>query len=187
MKRLFIIHGYQASPEDHWFKWLASKMKKYNYQSVIVPLPNSSHPIQQQWRNRLQDYMENALDEDSIIVAHSLGVIAVLEYLSHANLTREIKGLFLVSGFAQPLNTISELDDFVQACNINYESIPARLIYTIGATEDPAVPINYTEALSDKLNTNTIKIDHQGHFLGREGYKSFPELFELIQNSINDH
>ena len=36
MKQLFIIHGYQASTNSHWFQWLADKMAKYGYKTRVL-------------------------------------------------------------------------------------------------------------------------------------------------------
>jgi predicted alpha/beta hydrolase family esterase len=44
MKNLFIIHGYKANTESHWFQWLKSSMMRYGYTTEIIPLPNSAQP-----------------------------------------------------------------------------------------------------------------------------------------------
>lgn len=43
-KQLFIVHGYQATPQDHWFPWLAEEMRKEGYQTTSIPLPHSDQP-----------------------------------------------------------------------------------------------------------------------------------------------
>jgi len=37
MKRAFIIHGYGATPEDHWFSWLAQQLQAAGVATVRSP------------------------------------------------------------------------------------------------------------------------------------------------------
>ncbi|MCD8919467.1 RBBP9/YdeN family alpha/beta hydrolase [Staphylococcus gallinarum] len=184
MKQLFIIHGYQASTNSHWFQWLADKMAKYSYKTQIVYLPNSKNPDFKQWEQALKDNLDNKLNSQTIIVAHSLGVITTLNYLSKLNQMPKIKGLFLVSGFIQTLNNIPELDNYIQQCKVTPENIQASHIYSIAANQDPVVNIKSSEQLSNAFNIDTYTIQHNGHFLGNEGYETFSELYNLISKTL---
>ena len=77
MKNMFIIHGYQASTESHWFEWLATQMKSYDYHTEIVYLPNTNDPDLDAWDSAIQHSLNHKLDKDSIIVAHSLRCLCV--------------------------------------------------------------------------------------------------------------
>lgn len=184
MKQLFIIHGYQASTNSHWFQWIADKMSKYDYTTNIVYLPNSKYPDFKQWEQALQDNLNNKLDDQTIIVAHSLGVITTLNYLSTLNQMPKIKGLFLVSGFINSLDNIPELDNYIQQCQVIPEKIQAQHMYSIAANEDPVVNIRASEQLSKVFKLHTYTINHKGHFLENEGYNTFSELLSLITQTI---
>ena len=79
---MFIVHGYQANTESHWFQWLADQMKPYGYNVEIVYLPDSDCPSFEAWYQAIQNSMQNNLNSETIIVAHSLGVISTLNYLT---------------------------------------------------------------------------------------------------------
>ena len=38
-KRLFVIHGYDANPQKHWFPWLKNKMEKKEYEVNVLEMP----------------------------------------------------------------------------------------------------------------------------------------------------
>ncbi|SCT05234.1 RBBP9/YdeN family alpha/beta hydrolase [Staphylococcus caeli] len=186
MKNMFIIHGYQATTKSHWFEWLASEMNKYDYYVDIVYLPNSKNPDAKQWFNAIQARLQNNLNAETIIVAHSLGVVSVLSYLTQLHDYPKIKGLFLVSGFNEPLNNIPELNHYLSQTQIDYNSIFAQHIISIGGNQDPIVDIEATKRLSKALGITTQQIEHNGHFLDRDGYTKFEFLKDQILKTIQN-
>ncbi|GGB80696.1 serine hydrolase family protein [Staphylococcus nepalensis] len=180
MKNMFIVHGYQANTESHWFQWLADQMKPYGYNVEIVYLPDSDCPSFEAWYQAIQNSMQNNLNSETIIVAHSLGVISTLNYLTSMLNVPTIKGLFLVSGFNEKLSNLIELNQYIDCININLNNLHAQHIVTIGAINDPVVNIDATDRLSEQLNVKTTYVNHNGHFLATEGYNSFNFLKDKI-------
>lgn len=177
---MFIIHGYQARTDSHWFEWLATQMKSYDYHTEIVYLPNTNNPDLKAWDKAIQNSLNNKLNQDTIIVAHSLGVISILNYLSKEDVFTNIKGLFLISGFSEPLDNLPELNHFINQTKVEFENINAEHIVTIGGDNDPVVDINATHRLSHLLNTETVALHHDGHFQDSDGYFTF----EFLKNQI---
>ncbi|WP_436861661.1 RBBP9/YdeN family alpha/beta hydrolase [Staphylococcus caeli] len=190
MKNMFIIHGYQATTKSHWFEWLASEMKAYGYYTEIVYLPDSKHPEADKWFNAIQARLDNNINEETLIVAHSLGVVSVLNYLSKLDAYPKIKGLFLISGFSEPLNNIPELNQYLAQTEIDFNKIFAQYIISIGGDQDPIVNIEATKRLSQALGIETKEIEHNGHFLDRDGYTKFEflknEIVKVIQNKNSE-
>ncbi|WP_338014380.1 RBBP9/YdeN family alpha/beta hydrolase [Staphylococcus edaphicus] len=182
---MFIIHGYQAHTNSHWFEWLATQMKSYHYQTEIVYLPNTHNPDLDAWDTAIQNNLKNNLDSDSIIIAHSLGVISILNYLSKEDVFSNIKGLFLISGFNERLHNLPELDQFINQTHVQFKNINAQHIVTIGGDNDPIVDINATNRLSQHLNTTTLELQHDGHFQDSDGYRSFEFLKNQITSILN--
>ena len=169
---MFIIHGYQATTESHWFEWLANEMKQFGYSTEIVYLPNANQPNLKEWITAIQNNLKNKLDSETIIVAHSLGVITILDYLSRLQHGLTIKGLYLVSGFNEQLKNLPELNHYISQTQIDFHNINAQNIVTIAGSHDPIVNIEATDRLSHELNTETLRISHKGHFLDSDGYKT---------------
>ena len=96
--RVFIIHGFDASPEEHWFPWLESQLQERGIQAIRLRMPESSHPDFDRWQATMREAIGQP-DEHTILVAHSLGTISVLHFASQSG-TKRLGGIVLVSGFA---------------------------------------------------------------------------------------
>jgi esterase len=53
MKRAFIIHGYGATPEDHWFSWLGQQLQAAGVATAIPALPAPEQPDFYHWQAAL--------------------------------------------------------------------------------------------------------------------------------------
>ena len=97
MKRAFIIHGYGATPEDHWFSWLGQQLQAAGVATAIPALPAPEQPDFYHWQAALAAHIGRP-DAQTVFVAHSLGTISLLHFLSAARPT-QIGGIYLVAGF----------------------------------------------------------------------------------------
>ena len=48
--RVFIIHGFDASPEEHWFPWLEAQLRERGIQVTRLRMPDSSYPDFDRWQ-----------------------------------------------------------------------------------------------------------------------------------------
>ncbi len=103
-KKIYIIHGYQASSNDHWFPWLSQSIQQAGHISKRIVLPESNRPEFQHWQQALHMQIRE-LDKNTIIVAHGLGCISVLHYLNQhfKNKGQKIKAGIFISGFKSKL------------------------------------------------------------------------------------
>lgn len=60
-----------------------------------MDFPNSSNPVLEDWNKTLLDEID-ITSGNNVIVAHSLGVVTVLDYLSRFEGEWNVKGLVLV-------------------------------------------------------------------------------------------
>lgn len=87
MKNIFIIHGTEGHPKENWFPWLKQELEEKGYNVLVPQFP--SPPIVPakiaEWFDVLKDY-EQYINEDTIIIGHSLGgifTLRMLEKLDH--------------------------------------------------------------------------------------------------------
>lgn len=179
MEKAYIIHSYTATPESHWFPWLAGELKKYNYDTEVVALPDSSEPELKKWRGKIES-ISPVLNSGTIFIGHSLGMLTILDYLTKINNEDKLHGLFLVAGFKNRTATLPELDQFVEETYFNKENILAEHIISVAAKKDDRVDGSLSKALSEELNGKFIEVNHEDHFLGKEGY----DTFELLRDEI---
>ena len=181
---VYVIHGFMASPSDHWFQWLKEKLEDRGVLVKVLALPDSSAPNPNAWQQTLSENIDN-LNENTFIVAHSLGSVSVLRYLESVEDDQSIGGMVLVSGFVSPLPELPQLNSFVDR-EVNFEKIdkvaPERAV--IGSPHDPIVPFTLTEALANELSVDLYSIDNAGHFLADDGYDSFPQILATLLKMI---
>lgn len=59
------------------------------------------------------------------------------------------------------------------------ELAPNRL--TITAKDDDIVPSSATKEMAEKLESELIVLEEGKHFIGRDGYTSFPRIYTEIK------
>ena len=65
---MFIIHGYGATINNHWFGWLQTQLEQRGIAAVRVPMPDSEQPDFDRWQQTLAQYIGKP-SENQIFVA----------------------------------------------------------------------------------------------------------------------
>lgn len=179
-KRVFIIHGWGASPEVNWFPETKSELEKIGFEVIVPQMPNSQFPISEEWLAEMQTLISNP-DENTFLIGHSLGGIAILHFLESLNGNQKIGGVILVAGFSETLGTIPEIENFFNI-PVNYEKIKSHCdnFVAINSDNDPAVPMSRGEILRDKLNAKFIVMHNAGHINRKTGYFKLPVAVEEL-------
>lgn len=180
-KRLFVIHGYDANPQNHWFPWLKNKMEKKEYEVNVLEMPTPSEPQLNEWIAKINKAV-NKIDENTYFVAHSLGTITLLQYLSKYKDLPKFKGFILVSGFDEVIPDFKFLEQFTKE-KVDYDKIKskAKNIFVVASENDTIVPINFSKKVSEKLESEMYTFKSSGHFLDRDGVLEIPLIEELLK------
>lgn len=180
-KRLFVIHGYDANPQKHWFPWLKDKMEKNEYEVNVLEMPTPSEPQLKEWIAQINEAV-NKIDENTYFVAHSLGTITLLQYLSKYEDLPKFKGFILVSGFDEVIPDFKFLEQFTKE-KVDYNKIKAKAqnIFMVASENDTIVPINFSKKVSEKLESKMYTFKSLGHFLDRDGVLEVPLIEELLK------
>ena len=180
-KRLFVIHGYDANPQKHWFPWLKDKMEKNEYEVNVLEMPTPSEPQLNEWTAQINEVV-NKIDENTYFVAHSLGTITLLQYLSKYEDLPKFKGFILVSGFDEVIPDFKFLEQFTKE-KVDYNKIKAKAqnIFMVASENDTIVPINFSKKVSEKLESEMYTFKSSGHFLDRDGVLEVPLIEELLK------
>lgn len=187
--RVFILHGFESSPHRNWFPWLKETIELETPTTVqIVPFPNPNYPVLSDWKKTLGE-MVHSIDERTIFVAHSLGCVTLLHYLSAQQNLPNFAALYLVSGFDQPVKNLPELDKFISDGGpIDFAKIkaasPTRVVVT--SVNDQIVPTDLTVAMAHHLDAKLYQRHSGGHFMTEEGYETFPLLYDILSQQL-DH
>lgn len=179
-RRIFVIHGYTADSRQHWFPWLTAELSSDTTDVTVLDLPDSSAPEPNRWVGAVRDAVGH-VDEETVLVGHSLGCITILRYLESLDSEWSLGSLVLVSGFAEPLPNLPALDGFV-VDPIDLSALRGRIgsIAVVASDNDSIVSPAATQRLAAGLHSTVSTIEGAGHFLGREGHLTLPAILPLI-------
>ncbi len=185
MVNIFIIHGAYGNPEENWIPWLKSKLEKIGCRVFAPKFPTPENQCLDNWIKVFEDYKQY-LDEESIVIGHSLGPAFILSALE--SIDRKIKAAFFISGFISFLNN-PDFDiinkTFVDK-KFNWQKIRqnCKNFYIFHSDNDPYVPLDKAEDIAKNLGVDVILIKNAGHFNSEAGYTKFRMLLDKIKHEI---
>jgi len=183
-KRVFIVHGWEGSPGDIWFPWLAEKLKEKGFVVEVPRMPDSDDPKIKEWLEYMQAVIKQP-DENTILVGHSLGGQAILRYLAELPAGTKIKKAILV---APVMNEISVRDFDEDEAGVFWLKTPfdaekakkaAKEIVGFFSDDDRWIPLSSEKILRKKFGTRTTVEHNMGHYVGDES-KEVPQILEEI-------
>jgi predicted alpha/beta hydrolase family esterase len=182
---IIIVHGAFGSPEENWFPWLKGELEKLGHAVHVPRFPTPENQTLDKWLEAFQNYRQY-LDEDTILVGHSLGPAFILNLLER--LDRPIRAAFLVAGFTGRLG-LEEFDPINRTfCerNFNWEKIKqnCKSFFVFSSDNDPYVPLEKGKELAENLGAELTVVEGAGHFNEKAGYKEFPLLLEKIRRLL---
>lgn len=182
MSKFLILHGTDSTPRSNWFMWLKGKLIGQGHSVWLPQLPNADKPNATTYNGFLLGNKDFVFDEDTILIGHSSGAVAILNLLQALPEGTVIKAAFLVAAFKDSLGEESLAGLFSKP--FDFESIRARCIkFTyIHSDDDPYCPIDHAEYLALKTGGKLMVFEGQGHFNTEASprYKQFPELLDFI-------
>ena len=178
-KRVFLIHGWEGRPDNHWFPWLSWELKARGFEVTAVGMPEPDQPKVVPWIKAIKDAVGRS-NKDTFFVGHSLGCISILRYLETLPKQAHVGGVLFVAGFSGNLQ-IPEIEEFY-VLPIDMEK--ARLHYkkavAIFSDNDSYISVNESIDFAKKTGAKAILEKGKGHFTKREGVDSLPSVFSSL-------
>ncbi|MBI2658514.1 serine hydrolase family protein [Candidatus Woesearchaeota archaeon] len=176
----FIIHGVYANPDANWFPWLKKEIEGKGYNVIIPHFPTPLDQSLESWLRTISHY-EQKINEETVLIGHSLGAAFILNYLEQAD--KKIKAAILVAGFFKPIGSeYDKLNETFINKNFDWKKIKnnCKNFFVIGSDNDEYIPIGITKELSQNLGAELKIIHNGGHLNKNSGYDKFPELLDLV-------
>jgi uncharacterized protein len=174
MKNALILISWYVTPESDWLPWLKKELEKKGYVVAIPDLPTVSTdlPDMEQMLPLLK------VDEDTLVVGHSLGALLGLRLAER----QKFKKLILVSGW--------DFDDGLEPKhrlfwpnNIDHNKILENVkeFVVIHSDNDPYTSVQVAEDMCKKLNGKFVLVPNGGHLSQKQGNKTeLPEILPFI-------
>jgi predicted alpha/beta hydrolase family esterase len=180
-RHALIVHGYGATPADHWFGWVARRLRAGGTVTTVPTLPEPLDPDPGAWVDAVRA-AAGEVDEDSLIVAHSLGCLTVLRHLRSLTGPWRLGTLVLVAGFVDTLPALPELDGVIaDGCDVTGLADHIDRTVLLRSDNDTLVPAAHTDRLAGLLGTTARIVPGAGHFLTDDGVTSLPEVLEVLE------
>ena len=184
ISNVVIVHGANDSEESafeggrentrHWFPWIRKELEKRKINFSNELYPKDWNPNYEEWKNIFE---KNDINENTILVGHSLGCGFVSRWLSENK--KKVKKVVLVAPYIldnKELPGLKEMVDF-ELIDIKKYCGDLQIFYS---DNDSSFILKSVGYLKKKTNGNFKEFHGTGHFCKSDGFAKFPELLEEI-------
>jgi uncharacterized protein len=178
-KEILFVHS--AGPQGHHegsdyiVRYLIDALGA-GYRIWLPDMPDPENPHYVDWRARLKKEL-SSIEDELILVGHSLGASVLLKYLSEEKLRQRIAGLFLI-GAVYWGKKDWDVKEYVLKRNFSSKLPSIGQIFLYHSSDDEVVPISHVRYFGNELPNATVReFEHRGHLFGR----GLPELVEDIK------
>ena len=181
MTNVFIFHGTGGFPEENWFPWMKEKLEELGYKVIVPQFPTPENQTLENWFKVMDNY-SGALNQDTILIGHSLGGAFLLRVLERIQL--KIKAAAIVSAPVgiRPIKNWEGDQPFIGK-PFDWDKIKnsAQKFFVFHSDNDPYVGIGNGEETARRVGTELTFVPNAGHFNKTAGYTKFDLLLEKIK------
>lgn len=180
--RAILLHGLNANPDEKWYPWFAKETQQRGIRCEIPALPDGSDPRLSAW---LAEIDKLKPDENTILIGHSRGGVALLRWLETQPKSRKVKKVILIatnSGFAQKMPFPDESNHgFYTKEGYDFTRIKQHCddFVVFHSKDDQWVPYEHGQENAEGLDARLVTFERYGHF-GKDTL-AMPELLEFLQ------
>ncbi len=140
--------------------------------SPRMPFPDRPH--YEEWKVIFEKTL-NLLEDNLIVIGHSLGGLFLMKYLSENIPSKKVKALVSV---AAPFAIEAKGFDFTLSDDLSRIEQNIESVYLFHSKDDPVVSIDALQSYKEKIpNAHLLALDGYKHINGRD----FPELLALLR------
>ena len=179
MDNFIILHGSFGSCDGNWFPWLKKELLNQNYKVDVPQMPVGVG--NQNYENWSKEFSKLNINENTIIIAHSIAPIFVCKYLINNKI--KVKKLIFVCGFNNYLGIDPSFDAVNEPMFIdNLSDIKNYCdnIICFYSDNDPYVKFEVEKNFADTISSEQHIIKDGGHLNSESGYTEFAELLKYV-------
>ena len=196
MKQVVVIHGGDAfATYDEYLAYLRSKsvaledLKRVGwkknleselgdeYEVLALSMPNRNNAKFEEWQIWFEKWLP-LLNNEIILVGHSLGAVFLAKYLAEHQVTKKVLGIFLIAG-PYDIDGDRALAGFTPPTSLDLLAKQGGKVFLYHSKDDVVVPFSELTKYQKALPSATARIfDDRGHF----NQETFPELVADIKS-----
>lgn len=156
--RAVLLHGWEGTPESNFLPWLRRKLESAGWQVSAPQLPNTMQPQPEEWLAAIDELQ---LDENTVVIGHSLGGTAITRWLESRR--KKIGKVVLVAA--------PTLDPGPHPETVAFKALPLSSAIRdlaefeiLQSSDDPFVSMAEAETLGQLLGAPVWTFSDRGHF-----------------------
>lgn len=168
MKHVVIIHGFNSSPNRGWRLWLKKELIKKGFKVTAPQMPAPAQPKGKAWLAAIEKAVGKP-NKNTVLVGHSLGVIAILRYLETLKKGEMVGGVISVAGRIIPNPSRPTYKEFFKK-SIKWPKIRKHCSKFVGiySRDDKIVAPENGREFKKKSGADLIWETSKGHFTTRD-------------------
>ena len=174
-----ILHGSFGSKDGNWFPWLKQQLEDKKLKVDVPQMPVGVG--NQNYDNWSEEFSKLEINENTIIIAHSIAPVFVCKYLINNKI--KVKKLIFVCGFNNYLGIDPDFDAVNEPMFLdNLEDIKnyCNDIVCYYSDNDPYVKYEVEKEFADTISTEQICIKNAGHINSESGYDTFEDIVSYL-------
>lgn len=183
MKKVFIIHGFQGSPNGGWRPWLMGELERKGIYACSLAMPDPNNPVPKDWIEEIARHVKRNNRDQIYLIGHSLGVPAILRFLENTS-QKNVKGIILVSGPVYK-TTKKKVAEFLKK-PFDFKKIKSKVksVAVIHGDNDRSVSVEQGEVIAKELKASLTVIKNGGHLNGSSGWTTLPQCLEALNKMV---
>ncbi|WP_413773014.1 alpha/beta hydrolase [Acinetobacter sp. ANC 4173] len=121
------------------------------------------------------------LNEHSIVIAHSLGCLATVYYLSQHLNHPKMQAFIGVTGFKSLLPHKPELNSFIQQATLQSRVLHRQIAHRIALFSNNGAVVPPPLQFGHFMNAQLQEVKQAGHFTQQDGWSEFVLLQQILQ------
>ncbi|MCR4279834.1 MAG: alpha/beta hydrolase [Candidatus Komeilibacteria bacterium] len=187
--KAYIIHGWDYTPDQNWYPWLAQELEREGIPTVVPAMPDPAKPTIDAWVQKLNEILP-APDPSVVLVGHSIGCQAIMRYLAGLPPTAKVGTIIMVAPWLVLTNLEDEETEQIAApwlnSDIDFEAVRDKCgqVYCFFSADDPFVPVENADLFLRNLNAHTIVEENKGHYTADEGVTEVKMVRDFLLTEI---
>ncbi len=180
---VLIVHGTEASPNDHWFPWLQQELLSRDFRVAVPAFPTPRNQNFLSWDSVAQKAMKDWKADNTILIGHSTGAAYVLRKAAAQSIV-PFKAVMAVCPFESALGhpVYDTLNATFVDPTTDWECVKtgAQHIHLYGGDNDPYIPRTQIESIARKLDVKPQIFVNGGHLNMDSNTLTFPTILQQI-------
>jgi len=180
MKDAYIVHRWDATPEDDWYLSLSEGLQKQGYKVTVPAMPDTDAPVMEAWVDHLGGVVDEEGLAETVFIGHSIGCQTIMRYFETLPAGTKVGAAFFVAGWLHLENLENEEVENIAkpwiTMPIDFEKVRdvcGRFV-ALFSTNDPYVPLSDADLFKEYLGAEILIQENAGHFTAEDGYTTLP-------------